>query len=373
MSTPIRPKVSGKIISGIDQCVVKYVLKPPAYIRKRSSPECLPHKERLAAADEFIKAYLPEGGRPKNKEAFFKKAQNIKPTSIYSGLSSFGVHMTDLTWPSRFLPYWQDHHLSDTLTQLKVDRESTFLEKFFKSQENLRCYARRFRLNPNESRPTIICFHGYGGGGFAIENWSFTIKHLIKKFDIMLIVLPHHSFRKQRSRRYLPPRFPSADPRFTIEALRQVYYDYQGIKAYLKAEGVLEIGLAGISLGGYCSALIAALDPEHKFVIPIVPIGNLADLIEKQSRFIGSPEDQDTEKSLLNKLFSCVDPTTYSKDAGDRMTIIAGEGDRVTGIEQAKILQNHFNAPIELFEGGHLVRKGFEKVWLETVHKHSVY
>jgi hypothetical protein len=365
----IRPRVTGKIIRGIDECFFKYLLKPPAFMRNRSSPESLPHHQRLAAINELIKIYIPKNSL--QKEVFFKKGSKITAKSSYKGKATSGVHITDLVWPSRFKPFWQDHHLSESLRKLKIDSDATLLEKFYRSKENLTCYARRFRKDLAVPRPTVVCFHGYGGGQFTFERWSFIVQTVIDKFDVLLMVLPHHAYRKERSRRYLPPRFPSADPRFTIEALRQVYFDYQGIKAHLLCEGVEKIGIAGMSLGGYCTALIAALDPAHEFYIPIAPMGRMSDLIEKQSRLLGSSLERELEKDCLDQLFSLVDPTTYKTDVGSKMTILVGQEDRVTGLEQAEILKNHFGANLKTFEGSHLIRKGFEKLWAETINQYS--
>lgn len=366
-----KPVVTGKVIRTVDQYVVKYVLKPPAYIRKRSSPESLSHDGRIQAVDEFTKAYLSKDGKPLPIDTFFQKGEAINPRITVKGRNSQGIYVTNLSWPSKFKPFWKDEHLSHTLKLLNIDKEKTFLEKFYSSHENLHGHARRLQLDINKPRPTIICLHGYGGGSYKFEHWSFAINQLINKYDIVLKVLPHHSIKKKKSHRYLPPRFPSSDPRFTIEALRQVYFDYQSIKSYLINQGVPEIGLAGISLGGYCSSLIAALDPDHKFVIPIMPVGNLSDIVQKQSRFSGTLENQLTEKARIDRLFSCISPISYESKIGDRMTILAGHGDRVTGLDQAQILQNHFRTKLVTFEGGHILRKGFEKAWLNTIDSFS--
>ena len=366
----ITPKISGKIIQGIDACTIKYLLKPPRYIRKRSSPEALDHQRRLAAIEQFTKAYLP---REKADKSFFLKASPITPKLIEEKIydKSKGIFVKDIMWHSAYQPYWQEGHLTDTLKDLGVDAGQTFYEKFQNASENANCYVRRY-YKKGFQRPTLICLHGYGGGSFRLETWAFTIRKLIESYDIALMVLPYHAKRKEPSRRYLPPRFPSSDPRFTIEAIRQSHYDYQCLKAYLQDEGIENIALSGISLGGYLASLIAALDPEHTFIIPIMPIGKLTDIIEKQKRFSGTIAEKHQEKSAIDRLFSCVSPTSFPAGIGHKMTVLAGYRDQITGTQQAKIIRDHFQASLETFDGGHLVRRGFEPIWLKTIEKYSI-
>ncbi|MEY4580556.1 MAG: hypothetical protein RL701_5259, partial [Pseudomonadota bacterium] len=47
----------------------------------------------------------------------------------------------------------------------------------------------------------------------------------------------------------------------------------------------------------------------------------------------------------------------------ERMVVVAGEEDLVTGVEHARKLSEHFGAPISLFPGGHLLQSGREQAF----------
>ena len=56
------------------------------------------------------------------------------------------------------------------------------------------------------------------------------------------------------------------------EAMAQAVHDFRSIIDYLEYTGVDRIGLTGMSLGGYTSALIASVDDRIQAVIPNVPV-----------------------------------------------------------------------------------------------------
>ncbi len=356
-----------KLLQKTDETVFNLLLKPPAFIRKRSAPENLSHNERVQVLRDLCEAYAFADSEDKNR-AFFCKGQPI--AKVVSGKSpAKGWHSKDLTWPSFYEPYWKDHHLTRAMAGCGVDAMTTFREKFFRVQENHHAYARLYQLDPHKTKPVLICLHGYYGGYFQIEERAWPITEALNQgFDVAIMVLPYHSYRKEKNRRFKAPRFPSADPRFTIEALRQTYFDYQSLKASLMGMGHREVAVAGMSLGGYCTALISALDAEHSKFLPVIPMGCLTELPLRQNRLGQTPDESLIQADLIKNLFRLVNPLSYTPQFdGSKMKIFAAEADAITGIKHSEILARHFKSDLHVFPGSHMMRSGFNKLWREAL------
>ena len=56
-------------------------------------------------------------------------------------------------------------------------------------------------------------------------------------------------------------------------------YDLQVFIEYLKNRKVETIGMTGVSLGGYHTALMSAIDDRIDFAIPMIPFVSVIDLI----------------------------------------------------------------------------------------------
>ena len=63
-------------------------------------------------------------------------------------------------------------------------------------------------------------------------------------------------------------------------ALDLELHDFRIFLDYLESEGVNKVGVTGISLGGYPSALLASVEERLEFAIPNVPVVSLADLVQ---------------------------------------------------------------------------------------------
>lgn len=369
-----KAKTSLKILRSIDQAVFQYLLKPPAYVRNRSVPEGLDHHQRLDLIAELATIYPFTQDDDQNRRFFSYGASDpriVSKSFSYPNTNSDGtIACHELAWESQYEPYWQDHFLTPNLKKLGLDQTRSFRAKYFGGNQNQICRARWYRSQSTpEPRPTIVCFHGYMGGNFRLEEKAWPIENMLEQgFDVVMMVLPFHGQRKTQKQFYKPPRFPSSDPRFTIEALRQTVHDYMSLKGYLKSNGVEEIALAGMSLGGYCTALISVLDPDHSFYMPIIPLAALTELIARQKR-LGTDEGQaHIQQQQFSDLLRIVDPLAYRPQfLGAKMKIIYGSADGITGSAHAHLLANHFRTvPVE-FAGSHLMRFGLDDVWRRTL------
>jgi pimeloyl-ACP methyl ester carboxylesterase len=94
-------------------------------------------------------------------------------------------------------------------------------------------------------------------------------------FDVVLPILPFHGRRTPRWARYSGEAFGSWDVSRLNESVRQAVHDVDLIRRWLVADGVETIGMVGLSLGGYLTALMAGLCPKLAFAIPVAAPSSL--------------------------------------------------------------------------------------------------
>jgi pimeloyl-ACP methyl ester carboxylesterase len=150
----------------------------------------------------------------------------------------------------------------------------------------------------------------------------------------------------------------------TNEAFGQAIADLRALIAHLRAtRGAPAVGVMGMSLGGYTTALLATIDPELAFAIPIIPAADMAELMWGHGA--DSPQRRRAEAvgvdlALLREVFRVHAPLERAlRIAPERCMIVAGRGDRITTPQQAEALHRHWGAPaLHWFPGGHLAQIG---------------
>jgi hypothetical protein len=172
--------------------------------------------------------------------------------------------------------------------------------------------------------------------------------------NVVLPVQPLHGPR----RRELPARvsFPGEDVLDNVHGAANAVWDVRRILSWVRAEEPgMPIGITGISLGGYTTALVASLDDALACAILGVPAVDLADLIERHAGL--SHDDERREILTLAKRIGCVvSPlalTPRVPPAG--RFVYAGVADRlVHPRHQVVRLWEHWGRPsIEWYQGGH--------------------
>jgi pimeloyl-ACP methyl ester carboxylesterase len=211
--------------------------------------------------------------------------------------------------------------------------------------------------------------HGYMSGHYAIEARMWPLKRIFDLgFDLVFSVLPFHGPRRAEARGFLPPAFPSNDPRFTIEGFRQTVLDHRALFDYLCTGRVASLGVMGMSLGGYSAALLATLEAALEFAVLLVPLAAIEDVALRQGRMLGNSLEQVAQRDALRQAQWAVSPLARpALVPSERAIVLAGEADLVTGPAQARQLARHFSARLSLFHGGHLLQAGrelaFAPVW----------
>ncbi|HEY6879739.1 MAG TPA: hypothetical protein VI299_17045, partial [Polyangiales bacterium] len=184
----------------------------------------------------------------------------------------------------------------------------------------------------------------------------------------VLSVLPFHGRRRARGRGYLPPAFPSADPRFTIEGMRQLVFDHRALFDYLTRLGTPGLGVMGTSLGGYGAALLATLEARLRAGVFFIPLSAIEAYAYASGRFIGNAQEQLAQLHAMQAAHYPISPLARPPlIRGNQVVVIHGQADVITGREHSDPLVKHFDAEVHHFLGGHVLHFGrgraLEAMW----------
>jgi len=112
----------------------------------------------------------------------------------------------------------------------------------------------------------------------------------------------------------------------------------------------------GMSLGGYSTALLATLEKDLAFAVPLIPLASIADFARDQGR-LGKGERAALQHAALEAANWVVSTLARpSLVSSDRMIIVSAEADRVTPLAHGQRLAAHFGAPLLRLPGGHLLQ-----------------
>lgn len=305
--------------------------------RARSQSESLDHDGRMRALDEISALYdRPEHYAP--DAPFFAAPGPITPRSTLVRTRPGGT-VADWTWPSAFTLHCAD-----------------VADRYLASPRSGTAAARLF-LHADRPRPAAILLHGYRAGDYAIEERAWPVGWLFESgLDVALLALPFHGPRAPRAG---APMWPGSDPRITNEGFRQAVLDVRTLLHHLRGRGAPAVGVMGMSLGGYTASLVATVEEDLGFAVPIIPMASISDVAGRLGRFVGTPREQDLQQAGLERAHRVISPLARASRIGaDRILVAAAEADRITPPDHARRLAAHFGAPLEMFPGGHIVQLG---------------
>lgn len=205
---------------------------------------------------------------------------------------------------------------------------------------------------------TLIALHGFTMGDARIDAAVLMAEAWYRLgLDVVLVTLPFHGPRAPRDARFSGQLFGSWHVGRLNEAVRQSVHDVRRVIAWLRARGAA-VGVMGVSLGGYLTALAAELTDDLAFAIPIAPpvhLGTLPTVLFARSRWANrmAPPLSAADMTAAYRLHC---PLTYPLAlARERVLIIAGRGDRIVPPEQPAALWRHWGEPaIHWYSGSHV-------------------
>ena len=335
---PLTSRLLGPTASAVDRALVAAMQIRNRGVRR--GPESLSHEQRIARLAE-IRAEYGGGQLIEDPDAFFAAPPKLCTLDVRERRVAkpwWRGECFDLSWASAFEPF-----------------SSSMRDEYQAHLPNRRAHARLY-LGPVKGRPAVILVHGYMAGRLGLEERLWPIPWMSENgLDAALIVLPFHGVRTRADGG--GPLFPGADPRFTNEGFRQLVADFRVLSALLKERGAPAVGVMGMSLGGYSSALLATLEPNLAFAVPIIPLASIADFARDQGR-LGTGESAAAQHTALEQANWIVSPFARPRRIPrERVLVIGAEADRVTPLDRhAQKLAAHFDVPLLRLRGGHLLQ-----------------
>jgi pimeloyl-ACP methyl ester carboxylesterase len=221
--------------------------------------------------------------------------------------------------------------------------------------------AMRWR-HEDGARPTIIVVHGFTGSPYWINSTFFQLPWFYEHgCDVVLAVLPFHGQRNDRFAPYSGSTLFTEGLATFTEAMLQSVCDLRVIIDYLQAAGVTNIGITGLSLGGYVTGLMAEVEPRLHFAIPNSAVTDMASLVDgwfpagqvvRAGLRLGR-----IDRELHTAAMGLHSPLSYpALLPRDRLFIVGGLADRLAPPEQSARLWEHWHRPrIHWFPGSHII------------------
>jgi len=305
------------------------------------------HPGRLGRLRRELDAYgaLAEAGDP---HAFFREPPPAEVTVKRAGLSGFRPwdgYAEALTFESPFEP--SQPHLRKAWARRRRNRTA---------------HARYWR-HRHGPRPTIVAIHGFAAEGYMVNEWFFNLPWLYGMgCDVLLVTLPFHGRRQRLVSPFSGHGFFSSGIGWTNEAFAQGVSDVRTFVRYLLDErGVPGVGVSGVSLGGHTTALLAAVEPQLAFAIPIVPVASLIDLVLQWNpmgaAIRGMLAATGVPLSQLRRGQAAACPLTWKPVLDpSRLMLVGGAGDRLAPPKHTRLLWEHWNrCRVHWFPGSHLI------------------
>lgn len=267
-----------------------------------------------------------------------------------------GGAVFDLAWSSNYEP-----------------RLSSARDNYLRWRENKTAHARVFR-HERAPKGAVLWIHGYRGGPLAIEQRICRALELFESgLDVAMYVMPFHGVRAPL--RSVAPLFPSQGSiERTNEGFGQVVWELRALAGWLRERGTPSVGVAGMSLGGYCASLLATVDPTMAFVVPFIPLADFTDAVVAHETLRGIVIEPDLQEASRYALQIHRPLARRAAVPAERILVIGAEADQITGRLHAELLARHFGSELAWFRGGHILqygrREGFRAL-IDFASKHA--
>jgi hypothetical protein len=208
-------------------------------------------------------------------------------------------------------------------------------------------------------RPWLVCVHGFAMGTPLVNLFGFPARFLHETLglNLMFPILPLHGPRA--AGRMSGGEVLSPDYLRMVLLFAQAVWDVRRAISWVRGQGGEDIGLYGISLGGYVSSLVSSLEDGLRCVVAGIPAVDFANLARDNEPWIMRRYDRDfaLDWQLVRAITHVVSPLAFEPNVPrDGRFIYAGVADRVARPDQARALWRHWDRPaIHWFQGGHIL------------------
>ncbi|MBW2417291.1 MAG: alpha/beta hydrolase [Deltaproteobacteria bacterium] len=231
-------------------------------------------------------------------------------------------------------------------------------EQWLAREENRMSHAYVLE-HPGGPRPWLVCVHGFAMGTPLINFNGFAAKRLHEDLGLNLIFpcLPLHGPRGGG----MLSGIELIDTDFVnlVHAFAHAVWDIRRTLSWVRKRQPKAVGLYGISLGGYLSALTASIDTQLDCVIASIPMVDLASAAHDNEPWIFRTYEREFEIdwAAFRAITRVVSPLSLEpRVARERRFICAGTADRVVRPNHARALWRHWERPeIYWFPSGHVL------------------
>ena len=234
-------------------------------------------------------------------------------------------------------------------------------ESYGAHTRNARAYAQHW-YHEDGPRPTLILVHGFIADPYWFNAQMFSLGWFHRHgYDVLLYTLPFHGYRGGRTDWFSGYGLFAHGLAHFNEAMAHAVHDLRIFMDHLERQGVRHMGISGLSLGGYTSALMAGVDERLAFCIPNSPVVSPVDIMREwqpigtfMKLFLGM---YGVPLRELRARIAVNGPLSYQpKIDAQRIMIIGGAGDRFTPPRQVRLLHAHWpGSTLHWFPGNHLL------------------
>lgn len=216
--------------------------------------------------------------------------------------------------------------------------------------------------HPGPPRPWLVCIHGYRMGEPWMDLALFPPRWLHERLGLNLLmpVLPLHGPRRIGWRS--GDHYLDGNPLDLLYAQTQALWDLRRALAWIRSqEDAARIGVLGYSLGGYNTGLLVQYERDLDFAIAGIPPTDLAAELWRHTPpahrdyFAAHGLTLDRYRRLLHPVSPLARPPLPDRE---RLYVFAGTADRVVRPEQARRMGEHWQTPIQWYQGAHLTFRG---------------
>ena len=186
-------------------------------------------------------------------------------------------------------------------------------------------------LRHHDPEPWIILVHGAQQGS-DIDLLLLRAFHLHRELglNVAMPVLPLHGHR-----RLDPVSVPGLDVVANVAHAVVAVAEIRALRRWIAADSDLPVGLLGVSLGGYLTALTAGIEPGIHVVVAGIPVVNPHRLLARHASRMGGREGRRLASVLRSDavvaLDRFVDPLNFHPDTPvEHRHVLGGSLDRVT-------------------------------------------
>ena len=236
-------------------------------------------------------------------------------------------------------------------------------EAYAAHRRNRIARAQHWRHTDGEGpRPTLCVIHGFTASPYWVNSAFFSLPWFFHNgYDVLLFTLPFHGRRQSRRSPYSGHGTFAHGFANLNEAMAQAVHDFRVFTTYLLETSASQVGVTGLSLGGYTSALLAAVEDRLQLCVPNAPVTDFPSVMRswhpagdvlRGAMALGRIPREEVDQALR---FSS--PLTYApRVPKDRRMIVAGLGDRLAPPEQSEWLWEHWDrCRMHWFPGNHVL------------------